>query len=112
MSLIFDNVVHVPFIYIPSYFMAVGAMQGETPRESLNALSSQWPSPSVTSSWAFWVPVMSVNFSVVPMAYRVQVVGVANFVWTVLLDYITHEPAAGHGRGESAGERRASEEEK
>ena len=30
------------------------------------------------------------------MAYRVQVVGAANFVWTVVLDYITHESAAPH----------------
>ena len=114
MSLIIDNVVHVPFVYIPTYFITVGAMQGETLSQSLGVLNSQWPSPAVTSSWAFWVPVMSINFSVVPMMYRVQVVGVANFVWTVMLDYITHEAAGAGGHGHAAVEgtaRRANEVE-
>ena len=97
-SLLVDNIVHVPLIYVPTYFITVGAMQGETLSQSLGVLNSQWPAPAVTTSWAFWVPVMAMNFSIVPVAFRVQVVGVANFVWTVVLDYITHDAAAGgHG---------------
>ena len=85
-----DNAVHVPALYIPSYFMTVGLMSGETLEQSVSALKSQWWSTTSTC-WCFWIPVMTCNFALVPVTHQVRVVAAANFCWTIALDYFTHQ---------------------
>ena len=84
-----DNAVHVPALYIPSYFMTVGLMQGESIEHATKTLKEQWWDTTSTC-WMFWVPVMALNFTMVPPTHQVRVVAAANFCWTIALDYVTH----------------------
>ena len=85
-----DNLVHVPILYLPSYFLAVGTMQGSSISASVEDMQASWW-PTLGSCWAFWMPFMALNFAAVPQAQQVRAVACANFCWTVTLDYITQK---------------------
>jgi protein Mpv17 len=87
-STVADNFVHVPVLYLPSYFVAVGTLQGLPIDQSIQEMQDSWWH-TLGSCWAFWVPFMVVNFSLVNPTQRVKAVAGANFCWTVCLDYIT-----------------------
>lgn len=87
-STIIDNFIHVPMLYLPSYFMAVGTLRGAPITHSLEEMKDSWWT-ALGGCWAFWVPFMAINFALVPPAQRVKAVAGANFCWTVCLDYIT-----------------------
>mmetsp|Transcript_25649 Transcript_25649/g.39428 ORF Transcript_25649/g.39428 Transcript_25649/m.39428 type:complete len:179 (+) Transcript_25649:202-738(+) len=89
-SSVADNALHVPALYIPAYFMTVGPLQGVSLMDSCSTLKEKWWDTTSTC-WMFWMPFMAVNFTVVPASHRVRAVAAANFVWTIALDYITHE---------------------
>lgn len=89
-STLADNLLHVPFLYIPAYFLTVGPMQGDSFSDTSATLREQWW-PTLSTCWLFWCPFMAVNFSVIPATHRVRAVAVANFCWTITLDYITHK---------------------
>lgn len=91
-STVADNLIHVPIFYIPSYFLTVGPMQGDGLVESCDNLKEQWWS-TLSSCWLFWCPFMAVNFTVIPATHRVRGVAVANFCWTITIDYLTHQHA-------------------
>lgn len=93
-----DNFVHVPCLYLPSYYLAVGTMRGDSLAHTWRTLQEQYVS-TMTSCWGFWVPVMLFNFRVVPPAFRVRVVATANFVWSVALDWMAwHGTRSGQGK--------------
>lgn len=83
-----DNFVHVPMVYAPTYIMFVEA-RGMNMKESLQQLKQSYV-PTVSSCWMFWIPVMGLNFAFTPPAYRVRVVMVGSFAWSVFLDYTSH----------------------
>lgn len=87
-STVADNFVHVPVLYLPSYFVAVGTLQGVPLTNSIQEMQDSWWT-TLGSCWAFWLPFMAVNFALVPPLHRVKAVAGANFCWTVCLDYIT-----------------------
>ena len=87
-STVADNFVHVPMLYLPSYFLAVGTLQGVPVNNSIREMQDSWWT-TLGSCWVFWVPFMAVNFAFVPPTQRVKAVAGANFCWTVCLDYIT-----------------------
>lgn len=87
-STLVDNFVHVPMLYLPSYFVAVGQLQGKPLQNSIQEMQDSWWN-TLGSCWLFWVPFMTFNFAMVPPAQRVKAVACGNLCWTVCLDYIT-----------------------
>ena len=88
-SSVLDNAFHLPLMYIPAYIYWVESSGLDDFREKLK--TDWWP--LLSSCWTFWVPFMACNFAVVPSQHRVKAVAVANFGWTMCLDYISHNPA-------------------
>ena len=83
-----DNI-HDGSLMIPSYFIGVGLMQGDPLAGTLANLRREWLS-SYLAGCCFWVPVMYLNFKVVPAMYRVRVMAVSNTCWSVIIDYLAH----------------------
>lgn len=88
-STVIDNFVHVPLLYLPSYFISIGYMQGHSTAEIQAVFRDDYVT-TLTSCWGFWVPFMGINFALVPLTHQVRAVAAANFVWTMALDYMTH----------------------
>mmetsp|Transcript_38063 Transcript_38063/g.89083 ORF Transcript_38063/g.89083 Transcript_38063/m.89083 type:complete len:199 (-) Transcript_38063:264-860(-) len=83
-----DNFVHVPFLYIPTFYASVGILQGQDFREVGETLRSEMVS-TVISCWVLWVPLQLLNFAVVPEQFRTMFVNVGCLVWNVYLSYQT-----------------------
>ena len=83
-----DNI-HDGTLMIPSYFISVGLMQGDALEATLGNLRREWW-PSYLAGCAFWIPVMWLNFRVVPATYRVRVMAASNMCWSVIIDYLAH----------------------
>ena len=84
-----DNAFHSPLLYIPSFYVFVGAMEGQNKTKIWGKLKSEWW-PSVTACWALWIPVQMLTFSIVPKVHRVVFVSSWCLVWNVVLDYLAH----------------------
>lgn len=84
-----DNFVHVPFLYLPAFYLGTGALRGESSAEMADGLRRNW-AMSVASCLSFWLPAQFVIFSMVPAAYRVRCVASCDFVWNVALSFIAH----------------------
>ena len=74
---------------IPSYFVGVGLMQGDALDATLGNLRREWLA-SYLAGCSFWIPVMWLNFRVVPAPYRVRVMAVSNTCWSVIIDFLAH----------------------
>jgi protein Mpv17 len=83
-----DNV-HDGSLMIPSYFVGVGLMQGDALYPTLRNLRREWLA-SYLAGCSFWIPVMWLNFRVVPAPYRVRVMAVSNTCWSVIIDFLAH----------------------
>eukprot|EP00927_Polykrikos_kofoidii_P012775 TRINITY_DN15535_c0_g1_i4.p1 TRINITY_DN15535_c0_g1~~TRINITY_DN15535_c0_g1_i4.p1 ORF type:complete len:223 (+),score=20.94 TRINITY_DN15535_c0_g1_i4:86-670(+) len=79
-----DNFGHVPFLYIPAFYMSVGVLQGSGWSASMESLKADW-AQTVVDCWKLWIPLQLLNFSVVPLHMRVLFMNVACLFWNVYL---------------------------
>ena len=93
-----DNL-HCGTVYIPSFYLAAGVMQGESLSDSASTLRREWLLTYATCS-TYWVPFMACVFKFVPPSGRVRVVAAANLVWSTIIDFIAHR---GHDDCERTG---------
>merc|ERR1719215_1643330 len=84
-----DNFLHVPFVYIPAYYMSTGFMRGFGAEASAQVLRDSWVE-TVGSCWLFWIPAQYVIFSKVPHHWRVRAVASGDFAWNVVLSFISN----------------------
>lgn len=83
-----DNI-HDGTLMIPAYFLGVGMMQGDSFQQARRNLRAEWRSTYLADS-AFWLPVMSANFALVPAQYRVRTLAAASTAWSVIIDHLAH----------------------
>ena len=88
-----DNFVHVPGLYIPSFYLMTNLLRGETFAGSYDTLRSNWKE-SVALCALFWLPAQFVIFSAVPAGARVRCVAAGDFVWNTVLSYLAHRADA------------------
>ena len=83
-----DNV-HCALLYLPSFFVGVGLLQGESFDATVATLRREWKEAYAYCS-AFWLPFMSLNFLYVPASHRVRAMASANLLWNVVIDFVAH----------------------
>jgi protein Mpv17 len=84
-----DNFVHVPFLYTPSFFLSTSVLQNKSIDSGLELMKEKYI-PSLTACWAMWIPLQIINFAYIPKHMRPTVVNIGCLVWTVAIDYISH----------------------
>ena len=85
-----DNLIHVPFIYTPTFFLSTNLLQGQDWNSSWNSLSNGLI-PSVTACWTMWFPLQFINFTIVSSHMRATFVNIGCLVWNVAIDHISNE---------------------
>lgn len=83
-----DNI-HDGGIMIPSYFLGVGLLQGDSLVQARQNLRAEWLSSYLVGA-GFWLPVMTINFAMIPPHYRVRTMAFANVAWSVIIDFMAH----------------------
>ena len=85
---VLDNI-HDGALMIPSYFLCVGLLQGDSLSDARTTLRAEWLNSYLVGA-GFWGPVMTANFALVPPQYRVRTMAMANMVWSVAIDFMAH----------------------
>eukprot|EP00747_Dinoflagellata_sp_TGD_P170270 gnl/TRDRNA2_/TRDRNA2_201410_c0_seq1.p1 gnl/TRDRNA2_/TRDRNA2_201410_c0~~gnl/TRDRNA2_/TRDRNA2_201410_c0_seq1.p1 ORF type:complete len:389 (+),score=37.16 gnl/TRDRNA2_/TRDRNA2_201410_c0_seq1:111-1277(+) len=84
-----DNFVTSPVIYLPSYYLTNGLLQGDNLNATLQRLQDKWW-PSLRSCWNMWIPFQVLNFGFVPAHLRVVTMNVGNVAWNIIMDVTAH----------------------
>lgn len=85
----FDNFVHTPFVYFPSYYMTTGVVKGKS-------LAEIWENTQETyltnnaASCCLWVPGTMAIFAVVPIHLRVIANNTVNMCWNSIMSKISN----------------------
>lgn len=86
-----SNFLAGPWIHIPIFYIIFnGILQGGGIIKAWENLEGKWWS-QLGSGWSLWVPVGVANYGFVPAHLRVVVTNVANFVWSIIIDYMAHK---------------------
>lgn len=83
-----DNV-HNGLLYVPTFFVGVGLLQGDSLENVQSTLRREWLETYVYCT-GFWLPFTALNFSLVPPAARVRTMATANLLWNVVIDWLAH----------------------
>ena len=99
-KVVFDNFVHLPFLYFPLYYVSQPVLRGEASRDGgtsmQEAMQEGWANykkhgyETVVSGLSLWIPVSTVNFYLVPPPLRVGFMAVVSFGWLTVLSFISN----------------------
>ena len=84
-----DNFIHVPFLYIPTFFISTELLRGQSIQTALQKCYTKAPL-TLQTCWAVWIPLQIVNFGYVPRRLQVLFTNVCNLGWNVILDYTSN----------------------
>lgn len=85
-KVVLDDLLFVPGVEIPSFFVWSGTVEGKNLRE---LFERDYLSTLIAGLW-FNIPVTILNFTVVPPHLRVLVVDVAEMAWCGILSHFSH----------------------
>jgi len=91
-TVLFDSVLHVPFVIFPVYYvykaLLLGGSHGETAVEGLRLYAEE----AITINmryYSVWVPANMLVFTIVPVPFRIGFIATTSFVWLSLVSFMT-----------------------
>mmetsp|Transcript_1723 Transcript_1723/g.2615 ORF Transcript_1723/g.2615 Transcript_1723/m.2615 type:complete len:280 (-) Transcript_1723:45-884(-) len=82
-----NQLVIVPFLYYPIFFLVTGFVQGMSYKQTLERARKQFPM-LIKRSFAFWLPVHFIQFMFVEEDFQVPFISLIGLCWTVILSSI------------------------
>ena len=79
-----NQLIIVPLMYYPVFFIFTGAMQGLTFKEGLERMKENFI-PLMKRNLLFWIPVQYAQFCYVPTDLQIPFLSVLGFGWTFIL---------------------------
>jgi protein Mpv17 len=88
LSVFIDQTFFAAF-FTSGFFLVMDRMAGETIEKSLNNIRHKmWP--TLVANWKIWPATSLINFSIVPIDYRVLVANFVGLFWNCYLSYMQH----------------------
>lgn len=84
-----DNLIHIPLIWLPTFYFWTGTFKGESTEEISGRLKESYLM-AVLGSWLVWVPTNTLNFSIVPPQLRVLFMCCISLCDKVRLSYMSN----------------------
>ena len=82
------------FIYSPpliaAYFSYLGTLRGHS-WQTVQEEVSKKIGPTMLVNWAVWIPACAINFSMVPLHYRVLVANCVGFCYGIFLSFVAND---------------------
>jgi len=97
--LLVNQLVAIPALYWPSFFLFAALAEGRSAQTALQTLHRKLPG-LMKANLAFWIPAQGFQFSHVPAEQQAVYVACAGVVWNGILATITAPKAADEERGE------------
>ena len=82
-----NQFVVAPWVYYPLFFSITSAVQGLTLQQCLRRARGQLPA-LFGLNLLFWFPVQLVQFSLVPLRYKVPFICLASVIWNIIISAI------------------------
>lgn len=82
----FDNFVHSPFVYLPTYYIYKSVVDKGTIVEGFQVYHSTGLS-ILRQCWGLWIPAQFIGFAFVPANFRILYNAGVGCAWEVLLSY-------------------------
>ena len=96
--LLVNQLVAIPALYWPSFFLFAALAEGRSAQTALQTLHRKLPG-LMKANLAFWIPAQGFQFSHVPAEQQAVYVACAGVVWNGILATITAPKAADEERG-------------
>merc|ERR1712096_528079 len=84
-----ETAIHVPFIWLPTFYFWTGAFKGENFEYTKKKLREQW-AMVVLGSWAIWIPATTLNFSLIPVQYSIFFTMCVSVCDKIRLSFVTN----------------------
>lgn len=85
-----DAFITAPFLYVPTFYLSTGVMQGSTVTESWLKCQSKW-TETMKAYLCIWPATLSVAFSVIPVQHRVVYIACVAFVEKAIFSAISND---------------------
>lgn len=89
-----DQGLHWPLLAIPAFHVFKGLVERRSLLASLRACRDVWAA-DVKACWAVWIPTGLINFSSVPISWRVPFAALVSFGYTVFVSFRRGAPMGG-----------------
>ncbi|KAJ1734605.1 hypothetical protein LPJ61_000987 [Coemansia biformis] len=93
-----DQVAFAP-VAVAAFFAVMGALEQRTPAEIGASFREKYPA-ALAGNYVLWPAAQLVNFSLVPLVYRVPFSSLVSIVWNTYLSTVTNRRSMGSGRAE------------
>ena len=105
-SVAFDQMVHMPFFYLPTFYTIRAFAYGDGPISSEHVWQgfTSWHNNLLEDTIAqcsVFVPLQCINFTFIPPHFRVPVVATAGFFWVMGLSFFRGDPEKDTGHREA-----------
>ena len=88
---LFDECVNAPLLWLPPAYVAQAVVYRTSKRLAMRKyLSDVRFHGLLTKYWSLWIPMSIINFSVVPLHFRVAFVAVVSFFWMIILSVVAN----------------------
>lgn len=91
-TVLFDSVVHVPFVIFPVYYvykaLLLGGNHGDTAYEGLCLYANEALTINMRY-YSVWIPANMLVFTVVPVPFRIGFIATTSFAWLSLVSFMT-----------------------
>ena len=88
---ILDECVNAPLLWLPPAYVAQAIVYRTPKREALRKyLTDVREHGLLTKYWSLWIPMSIVNFSIVPLHFRVAFVAFVSFFWMIILSLVAN----------------------
>ena len=105
-----NQLVIIPLVYWPTYFLFTGAAERVDIATSLKTLQCRLPE-LMSANLAFWIPVQAVQFSFIPVEDQAVYVAVMGVIWNGILASLSQPGAATQTGAATYGAAAAQEKE-
>lgn len=79
-----DLGVHTPLMYYPSFYMIKGYLENQSTNTVLQTYNENIKSDMI-AMWKVWFPAQMINFTFVPVHFRMPFITSVSFGWTIIL---------------------------
>jgi len=88
-KVLFDQLVHAPFLALPTIYLLKAAVFEYPLREGLQRYVADARRDLLWKYWLLWTPVQCATFSVVPEHLRIPFIAAVSFVWLIILSSLS-----------------------
>jgi protein Mpv17 len=86
-KLAWNHCVSNPFVYLPVFYVSMGAMLGLTSDEVVAKAKAEY-GPTLLRFWTVWMPANALMFRMVPLPYQVVYTATVSLGWNTALSII------------------------